>query len=102
MPSTKKQSTVTVAESGHTGIPHIRSCVDDAGTCVQKWLEMAVIDLLESKRTEAAALENVDILLEEKEILKEKLSIQQELCRLEKEKLQDALTRVNTSCLLCH
>ena len=84
------------------GIPHILSCVDDAGMCVQKWLEMAVIDLLESKRSEAAALENVDILLEEKEILKEKLSIQQELWRLEKEKLQDALTRVNTSYFLCH
>ena len=69
---------------------------------MQKWLEMAVIDLLESKKSEAAALEKVDILLEEKEILKEKLSIQQELWRIEKEKLQDALTQVNTSCELCY
>eukprot|EP00250_Pteridium_aquilinum_P024623 c29346_g1_i1 orf=112-1047(+) len=59
----------------------------------QKWLDMAILDLQESKQSGAVALEQARILLEEKALLKEKLRVQHDLWDLEKQRLEEALVQ---------
>ncbi|KAI5084557.1 hypothetical protein GOP47_0000726 [Adiantum capillus-veneris] len=63
------------------------------GTPEQTCLDMAILDLQRSKQTEAVALEQASILLEEKKLLEEKVKLQHDLWDLDKQQLEQALIR---------
>ncbi|KAH7296967.1 hypothetical protein KP509_26G046800 [Ceratopteris richardii] len=59
----------------------------------QRLLDMEILDLQESKQSEAMALERANLLLEEKTLLEQKLKLQNDFWELEKKRLQDALAK---------